>query len=111
MILSLAEYIRLLKEYEKMDKTNAIIEAPILDMSILVVDQGISTSDLNVCFFMRYTNIHHYKEIYEDEQTKYSVSIIRNNLFHSTYNWEVSRVSSETMMAAPAFSFFLHNKT
>lgn len=50
MILSLAEYIRLLKEYEKMDKTNAIIEAPILDMSILVVDQGISTSDLSVCF-------------------------------------------------------------
>lgn len=66
MILSLAEYIRLLKEYEKMDKTNAIIEAPILDMSILVVDQGISTSDLIVCFSCVNTK-HNCKELYEEE--------------------------------------------
>lgn len=45
MILSLAEYIRLLKDYEKMDKKNDIIEAPLLDSTILVVDQGISTGD------------------------------------------------------------------
>lgn len=45
MILSLAEYIRLLKDYEKMDKKNDIIEAPLLDSTILVVDQGISTVD------------------------------------------------------------------
>ena len=51
MILSLAEYIRLLKEYEKMEKKNHIIQAPILDTSILVVDQGISTADwLTICF-------------------------------------------------------------
>lgn len=82
MILSLAEYIRLLKEYEKMDKTNAIIEAPILDMSILVVDQGISTSDLSVCF----SHIVSSKVPFRNQQTKHSESIIRNNLFHSTYN-------------------------
>ena len=45
MILSLAVYIRLLKDYEKMGKKNDIIEAPLLDSTILVVDQGISTVD------------------------------------------------------------------
>lgn len=45
MIHSLAEYIRLLKDYEKMDRKNSIIEAPILDTTILVVDQGISIKD------------------------------------------------------------------
>ena len=45
MILSLAEYIRLLKEYERMDKKNEIIESPILDTSILVVEQGVSSID------------------------------------------------------------------
>ena len=49
MILSLAEYIRLLKDYERMEKKNQIIQAPILDTSILVVDQGISTADWFVC--------------------------------------------------------------
>ena len=45
MSLSRAEYIRLLKDYEKMYKKNDIIEAPLLDSTILVVDQGISTVD------------------------------------------------------------------
>ena len=45
MILSLAEYIRLLKEYEKMDKKNGIIEPPILDTSFFVVEQGVSSID------------------------------------------------------------------